>query len=539
MRGHRKVRMAMAAALMTGALFATAGAAQAQRPASMGEGAPVGQSGIQLYNFRDYLTSGSGEILCPASPAPATPYCVPTLPANNVNARLERLFAFLQAQGIKNVELYGYPGNPFPSSGTPQGNRQGLLDLRALGDKYGIRFPARHGSLSEGTWDGEIAAAKILGQEMVGEGGADGAGGLGSLAQTLTTAQQLNKLGKRSVEAGVGPAYFHNHNSEFSTRFTDNGSLKSAWEIVMDHTDPRYVSAQIDIGWAVCGSSGHATPSDPAVGAAYVNSMIQKFGSRVVSFHVKDMAASGIRPDCGDGDQRTVGQGAINFAPMLASAKGKTKYYFVERDPVGLGGATNFNPFRNTAESAIAMKGDPAPSLKASPTLFSSVPKGTPASANQVPIKVTNDGDAPLVIPNGDNAIRILADDDDGGAATAADFLVVSEDCRGKTLAPNASCTLNVGYKPTRSNFTSVARIVIESNSDDAVERILITGTQTPPKVLVFHGPSDATDRCRNHRTQGSRDGERLRGRRVTVRDQLHRGQPRELPRRGVPQQPG
>ena len=171
---------------------------------------------------------GSGEILCPASPAPPTPYCTPTLPANNVNARLERLFAFLQAQGIKNVELYGYPGNPFPSGSAPQGNRQGLLDLRALGDKYGLRFPARHGSLSESTWDGEIAAAKILGQEMVGEGGAGGAGGLGNLAQTLATAAQLNKLGKRSVEAGVGPAYFHNHNSEFSTRFTDTTACSRA-----------------------------------------------------------------------------------------------------------------------------------------------------------------------------------------------------------------------------------------------------------------------------------------------------------------------
>ena len=63
MRGHRKVRMAMAAALTSGALLATAGAAQAQRPASLGEGAPVGQSGVQLYNFRDYLTSGRGDPL--------------------------------------------------------------------------------------------------------------------------------------------------------------------------------------------------------------------------------------------------------------------------------------------------------------------------------------------------------------------------------------------------------------------------------------------------------------------------------------------
>jgi hypothetical protein len=281
---------------------------------------------------------------------------------------------------------------------------------------------------------------------MVGEGGTGGAGSLGSYASTLATAAQLNKLGKRSVQAGVGPAYFHNHNSEFSTRFTDDGVLKSAWEIVMDHTDPRYVAGQIDIGWAVCGASGHAVPSDPAVGADYVNRMIQKFGNRVISFHVKDMAAGGIKPDCGDGDQRTVGQGVINFAPLFASAKNRTKYYFGERDPVGIGGPTNFNPFRNAAEGAVAMKGDPAPSLKAAPKSFSSVPKGTPASANQSPILVTNDGDAPLVIASGANALKIEADD----ASAADDFAVVSDDCRGKTLAPNASCTVNVGFYPTR-----------------------------------------------------------------------------------------
>ncbi len=108
------------------------------------------------------------------------------------------------------------------------------MDLRALGDKYGIRFPGRHGSLNESRWDAEIAHAKILGQDHLGEGSSGGAGGLGSYAQTLTTATQLNKLGKRSVEAGVGPAYFHNHAGEFSTRFTDaqgDGTLKSAWEI--------------------------------------------------------------------------------------------------------------------------------------------------------------------------------------------------------------------------------------------------------------------------------------------------------------------
>jgi sugar phosphate isomerase/epimerase len=405
-------------------------------------------------------------------------------------ARMERLFAFLQSSGVKNVELYGYPGNPFPSASAPAGNAQGALELRALGDKYGIRFPARHGSLNEARWDAEINISRILGQDHVGESGPGGAGGVGSYQQTLRTAEQLNKLGKKSVEAGLGPAYFHNHAAEFGAtqRFLDNGVLKSGWEILMERTDPRWVVAQIDIGWAVCGGSGHVTPYEPGVGVEYVQRMIDKFGPRVISFHVKDMAADGIRPNCGNPEQRTLGQGAINFAPMLASAKNETKYYFAERDPVAIGGPTNFNPFNNTADSAVALKGNPAPTLKAAPVAFPSVAAGTPAAANAKPIVITNDGDAPLTIGTANNVISIAAEAADGGNTTAGDFAVVSETCRGKSLAPGETCTVNVGFKPTRTNYVSVARLVINSNADDAMERILIAGTSTGDATITPGG---------------------------------------------------
>jgi sugar phosphate isomerase/epimerase len=484
------VRLVAAATLTVGALLSTAASAQAQRPPSLGAGAPVGQSGIQLYNFSSYLSNGAGEILCPASPAPPTPFCVgPTAPTTTA-ARLERVFAFLQSRGIKNVELYGYPGNPFPSAANPTGNVQAALELRALGDRYGIRFPARHGSLNEARWDAEIAISRILGQDHVGESGPGGAGGVGSYQATLQTAQQLNKLGKRSVEMGLGPAYFHNHAAEFGAtqRFMDNGKLKSGWEILMERTDPRWVVAQIDIGWAVCGGSGHVVPYEPGVGVEYVQRMIDTFGPRVISFHVKDMAADGIRPNCGNPEQRTLGQGAINFAPMFASAKNKTKYYFAERDPVAIGGPTNFNPFNNTADSAVALKGDPAPTLKASPLLLPSVPAGTPAAANQAPITVTNDGDAPLVFGTANNVIQLQADANDGGSATAGDFAIVSETCRGKTLAPNETCVVNVGFKPSRTNHVSVARVVFNTNSDDAVERVLIAGQSTGDATVTPGG---------------------------------------------------
>ena len=122
---------------------------------------------------------------------------------------------------------------------------------------------------------------------------------------------------------------------------------------------------------------------------------------------------------------------------MFAAAANRSRYYLMERDPVGIGGPTNFNPFTNADNSLKAMRGNPAPTLFAAPQLFASVPAGTAAAANQMPITVTNIGDAPLVF--GTTAPTIQAEANDGGAATAADFSVVSQNCTGQTLAAAAT----------------------------------------------------------------------------------------------------
>jgi sugar phosphate isomerase/epimerase len=463
-----------------GAILTCAATAHAQRPANLGNGAPVGQSGIQLFNFSQYISNGTGEINPPA----------PTTSAG----RLERVFQFLQANGIKNVELYNYPGHPFPGGNNgPTGNIAGLQALRALGDQYGLRFPGRHGSLTETNWDNEIAAAKILGQDHIGEAGLPGGNSaFSSYQNVLNTALVLNRLGKRSVEAGLGPAYFHNHEPEFSTRYLDNGVMKSAWEIVMDRTDPRWVVAQLDIGWAVCGALG--SPVDFAFAQAEMARLINKFQLRVISYHVKDLEADTLNDtDCANGDQRELGLGDINFGPMLAAAVNRSRYYFAERDPVGIGGPTNFNPFTNTANSALALKGNPAPAMKAFPQQFTGVPAGTAAADNQLPIVITNDGDAPMVVSSANNALQIAADANDGGAATAADFAIVSQNCQGATLAPGGTCTVNVGFKPTRTSYTSVARLQVNSNSDNAVERVLLAGRSTAESLNSIGGNVDAT----------------------------------------------
>ncbi len=507
MKGLRNVRAGAAIAATAGVMLSCAATAQAQRPPHMGAGSPWGQTGIQLYDFNNYLSSGAGEITCPAPPAPPTANCVgPPAPTTN-QTRLVRVFSWLQSKGVKNVELYGYPGNPFPGTNpaTPV-NTAGLETLRDLGKQYGLRFPGRHGNLTEANWDNQIVASKIVGQDHIGEAGLPSPG-FNTYANTLATAQVMNRLGKRSVEAGLGPAYFHNHQNEFNTRWMDNGVLKSAWEIIMDRTDPRYVVAQIDIGWAVCGLAYTTPPTaDPTAAQADLLRIINKFQSRIVSFHVKDMV--NIRPTCNNDDQRQIGTGDVDFGTLFAAAKNRTKFYLMERDPVGIGGPTNFNPFTNTENSLIAMRGDAAPVLYTTPPTFASVPAATPAASNVSPVVVTNDGDAPLTI----TAVALAANADDGGNQTRDDFQIVSQNCSGagssplqpakaavpddpgtpadesQPAVPAGTCTVNVGFKPTRTNYTSVARLQFTSNSDDAVERTLLAAKSTGDAITTVGG---------------------------------------------------
>ena len=420
-----------------------------------------------------------------APPAPST-----------TDSRLTRTFAYLASKNVRNVELYGYPGAPFPGSNpaTPL-NTAGLQDLRARGDSYGLRFVSRHGTLTEGNWDQEIQAASILGQEVIGAADPLNAGST-SLQQNLINAQQMNRIGKRSVEAGVGPAYFHNHASSFTAKINDAGVMKTQWQFLMDHTDPRYVSAQIDLGWAVSGSTLQdivTLVSNPT----YV--------ARVISFHVKDVINP--RPAAGTADLRALGDGDINFAPIFAAAKNKVRYYLYEYDPVTPGNNGGFNPFTSADKSFAALHGDPAPvayaARRSSPR---SPPAPRPPTTSQ-PITVTNIGDAPLVFTNA--APTLAANADDGGNTTRDDFSIVSQDCseqdagRGQgrvaddpatpadetaAAVPAGTCTINVGFKPTRTNYTSVARLTFASNSDDAMEVVPLAGTSTGDAISTVGG---------------------------------------------------
>ena len=452
------------------ALLASAATASAQRPASVGDGVPTGQMGVQMFNYGSYLNNGGST----GAANPITGVSEACLTSTTAACRLERLeglFAFLQRKGLTNIELFAHSG--FPA----QSDIAGLHAYRALLDKYGLHAGGWHGTVTDvgPAWTERVAAAKILGADYIGSGGT-ASPGVGSYQNTLLTAQALNRLGKESVEAGVGRVYIHNHTGEFDAKYVDDGVLKTAWQILMDRTDPRYVMAEIDVFWAQDAFNDVTGQASAA--------LINANPTRVQMLHMKDGINIEGQPsptNSRSGSPRAFGTGEVDFRPVLTAAKDRVRYYHQEHDGGTITDAdTSFTNLKGVGPSVVG-------TVLGLPTSFPSVPAGTPAAQNVVPVVLQNTGDAPLTI----TALAIQADAPD--TAAASDFSIVSQNCTtaggGGPLAPGnltatppvarGTCTVNVGFKPTRTSHRSIARLQITSGSDNATEAVQLTGTST------------------------------------------------------------
>ena len=390
-------------------------------------------------------------------------------------------------------------------------NKRGLEEYRALMDRYGIHAGGAHGSVSENGWEDTVAAGKILGADYLGSGGTP-APGIGSYANVIATAETANRLGKYAVENGVGRVYIHNHQQEFRTRYVDNGVLKTAWQIYMERIDARYAAAEIDAFWA-------SDAYDDVTGTA-VAGLINQFPTKVRLLHIKDGAniaptpnATGSNipssplacgqtgePACANASPRTNGflvaadrtaYDGLNFNPIFAAAAGRVQYYHHEHD----GGTPN--NANDSFTNVRGINGRAVGTVLGAPASFPSVAAGTAAADNVVPVVLQNTGDAPLTI----TALAIQADALDVGSAS--DFAIVSQNCTGGALAastlvaddpataadetayatPRGTCTVNVGFKPTRSGTQSVARLQVTSGSDAATESIALTGRSSNSSI--------------------------------------------------------
>jgi sugar phosphate isomerase/epimerase len=249
---------------------------------------------IQLWNFAAYVGFGSD---------PAT------------QARLEEVLRRVSEIGYRKVE-------PFTFNGLT------AAQFKALLDRYDLKAPSRHGDVSIANFASTLADSKTLHQKYVGSGGFP-TPGIGTYEHTLATAIVMNELGRRSVRNGTGKIYGHNHQQEFRTKYADplTGEMKSAWQILVENTDPRYVTFQLDVLWATDGDA------DPVA-------LLRRFGRRIFSLHVKD----GINVAApANATPVPIGDGEIVFEPILRAAEGHVKYYIYEQDPPF--GDPSFDPF--------------------------------------------------------------------------------------------------------------------------------------------------------------------------------------------------
>jgi sugar phosphate isomerase/epimerase len=282
----RAVLIAAVSALLLVGLVGTASAAPSGQGQSASECAgrsvPLSKISIQLYTFAEYIGFGTDAA---------------------TQARHEEVLRRLAEIGYRNVE-------PFTLSGWS------AEEYAALLDEYGLKASARHVDVGTHTDPADIEQIleenRILGIKYFGSGSTAGAPWIGALeteADWVAYAEYLDAVGEQARKAGQ-TLMIHNHDFEFTTVFGD----RTAFDILMQHTQAKNVVSQLDLYWV---SYAGLDPID----------VIEQYGNRIKLFHVKDL-----NPAL-DNRIEIVGRGNIDFPSIFAAAGGSTKYFVVEHDP--------------------------------------------------------------------------------------------------------------------------------------------------------------------------------------------------------------
>ena len=125
----------------------------------------------------------------------------------------------------------------------------------------------------------------------------------------------LNRKGAQFARQGLRFAY-HNHNPEFVPQGETNGL-----GILLEHTDPRLVSFEMDAGWVV--AAGH----DPVT-------LLRAYPGRFRLMHVKDIAPTHQANTVFKADTVEVGAGIIDWKRVLTAALASgVRHFAVEQEP--------------------------------------------------------------------------------------------------------------------------------------------------------------------------------------------------------------
>ena len=269
----------------------------------------VGRGARDSLNRREFLERSGGALLLGAVGAHGPGFFAPHAPSpeslnrigvqlytvrREMRANFEQTLERIARIGYKEVEFAGY------FSRTPS-------QVRATLDASGLTAPSSHSAnlpAIRNEFPKLLEDAAVMGHRYVI------CASLPDSEETLDgfkrAAADFNRAGELALKSGIRLG-FHNHDSEFKPLGSTNG-----YDILLAETDPRLVTMQLDLFWAVQGGK------DPL---AY----FAKYPGRFSSVHVKDMAAGGAMVD--------VGAGQLPFAKYFAQSKqAGIQHYFVEHD---------------------------------------------------------------------------------------------------------------------------------------------------------------------------------------------------------------
>lgn len=123
--------------------------------------------------------------------------------------------------------------------------------------------------------------------------------------QVLQLAEKLNITGEKLLNSGIELLY-HNHNCEF--RKLKN--RRTAYDVLIEETDPRFVNFEFDSYWAI------ETGCDAAA-------LMHRLGSRMKLYHINDRGSrvSGETGSILKSDSMELGYGNIDLVQLVEIAK--------------------------------------------------------------------------------------------------------------------------------------------------------------------------------------------------------------------------
>lgn len=229
-------------------------------------------------------------------------------------AQAKQTLSAMKAAGYTGIELCGFMIRPTPFvvkmltkfAGMPVG-KGGKLDWPRLVKEAGLNVVSLHEDLGTIQRDPAAAAKQALafGTKYLVVTGVYRFD-FSSEAAVLGLAADLNKAGEALAACGVQLLY-HNHNCEL--RKTQSG--KTAYELLLEHTDPRYVNFEFDSYWFA------EAGADPLT-------WMQKLDTRMKLYHINDRGTRITGPAMTPilkTDSMELGDGNMDLVALINQAK--------------------------------------------------------------------------------------------------------------------------------------------------------------------------------------------------------------------------